>query len=143
VVFAHSNLGSGYPDKPVKRGAAVALYPAMEAGWGLRFDLMLGASIRDDDVRAAADVGRMTLSSGAMVWIMATEVRVSTEFEASMAEIRNRAVADGGGSVTARGWGWAPMRRTGCRSFSTCPTLPAAQGAPPPDGIESGPPSRA
>jgi hypothetical protein len=109
VVFAHSNLGAGYPEKPVKQGV-VAFYPVRQAGWGLRFDLMLGAPSRDDNVvveGAAAEVGRMTLSSGVMVWIVVTEVKTDDDFEANMAQLRRDSIRrSGGGSPTLRGWGW-------------------------------------
>jgi hypothetical protein len=108
IVFALSNLGRGYSEKQVKGGGAVSFYPLPAEGWGLRFDVMLGAPDCDDiTIRdAAADVGRVTLSSGAVVWVVATEVPVDATFEAGLAEVRRSAIAAYGGGPTARGWAW-------------------------------------
>lgn len=63
----------------------------------------------------------MTLSSGAMAWIVATEVKVDYEFEASMAQLRRDSSSrSGGGSPTLRGWGGGePTAPMGCRCCTT------------------------
>lgn len=109
IVIVPSNLGAGYAEKKVKGGPPVPFYPATTDGWGLRFDVMLGRPARAHLTveAAAANVGEMTLASGACVWVVASEVPVDETYEEGLAELRRYAVSiGGGGSPTMRGWAW-------------------------------------
>lgn len=104
ISIAPSNLGPGYPEKPV-RGGEVAWFPATNPGWALRFDVLLGAPDRGGLTvnQCAGEVGGMVLSSGAAVWIVATECRTPPEYEAGLAELRRHTRGD---DPASRGWAW-------------------------------------
>jgi hypothetical protein len=108
ITIATSNLGPGYPEKKVKGGGGVAFFPAPSEGWAMRFDVLLGVpdhgglTIND----CVGDVGRMTMSSGAAVWIVASEFAVDAEYEAGLAELRRRMVESVPDPSKTRGWAW-------------------------------------
>lgn len=108
IVIAPSMMGLGYPEKPVKGSGSVTFYPPAAPGFGLRFDIMLGRPQRADlTINAAAEVGHMTLTSGALVWIVASEVPVDEGYEQSLAAIRQRARdRHPQGDKGIRGWSW-------------------------------------
>ncbi len=133
IVFARSNLGAGYPEKRVKGGGAVSFYPLPAEGWGLRFDVLLGAPERDENITildAAADVGRMTLASGAVVWVVASEVPVDPMYEAGLADLRQNAVAAYGGGPEVRGWAWGNADEDGGPILIDLSNAPAHKPSP-------------
>lgn len=108
ITIATSNLGPGYPDKKGKGRGKIAFFPAPSKGWAMRFDVLLGApdhgelTIND----CVGDVGRMTMSSGAAVWIVANEFPVDAEDEVVLAELRRRLVESTLDPSETRGLGW-------------------------------------
>ena len=108
IMIATSNLGPGYPEKKVKGGGEVAFFPAPGEGWAMWFDVLLGAPDHSALTinGCVGDVGRMTMSSGAVVWIVANEVPVDAEYEAGLAELRRRSVESVPNPSETRGWAW-------------------------------------
>jgi hypothetical protein len=104
-----SSLRAPFPETPMS--GPVSWWPAPGAGYGLRFDVMLGQAGCDDAVAvhgAAGEVGRIQLPDGAHVWVVTTEtaeppaeqLRIVRERAATLAE--TPADADGGESAA---WG--------------------------------------
>lgn len=115
ITAATSNLGPGYPEKRVRGGGDVAFFPATHDVWALRFDVLLGTPDRDaltiND--CVGDVGRMTLSSGAGVWVVVSEMDIRGEFEAGLAEVRRQASATIPDGIEVRGWAWGSLHEDG------------------------------
>ncbi len=109
IMITTSNLGPGYPEKRVKGGGKVAFFPAAREGWAMRFDVLLGEpSRRKLMINCVGEVGRMTLTGGVEVWVVATEVPVKAEHERRLAELRSlphsfESVPD---DAEVRGWAW-------------------------------------
>lgn len=81
----------------------------------MRFDALLGVpdhgklTIND----CVGDVGRMTMSSGAAVWIVANECPVDAEYEAGLAELRRLVVESIPDPSETRGWAWGWLHEDG------------------------------
>jgi hypothetical protein len=89
--------------------ARTAVYLAPENGWGMRFDVLLG----DPDehrsgltVVSAGNVGRLTLRTGRAVWVVATDVPVTAEYERQVELAREAARAHPTPDAIRRGWAW-------------------------------------
>lgn len=112
VIVVMSNLGEGYPERRVRGGGRVSWFPAPDYPSLLRFDVMLARPDADPLTvgNVIADVGRMTMRSGAGVWIVATEFPTTPEYEAEMAGLRREVLEHvPEGSPTVRGWAWGEI----------------------------------
>ena len=87
----------------------VSVYPAPRPGWGLRFDVLLGAADHQGlTVQAVAgEVGRLQLASGAIVWVITSEVPVEPAYEQWLQQIRDWAATRAGAAQEPRAWAWA------------------------------------
>lgn len=112
IVITTSNLGYGYPEKRVRGGGRVSWFPPTFPRSGLRFDVMLSlpgcGQLSVGNI--IGEVGRMTLRSGAGVWIVGTEFRTTRKYEAELAELRQEVYELAKGEPAAvRGWGWGEI----------------------------------
>ncbi|MGA8116560.1 MAG: hypothetical protein WCA46_23125 [Actinocatenispora sp.] len=92
---------------PVPDADGVATFSAPPAGWGLRFDVLLGEPDRESlTIAYAEDVGHIALD-GRVVWVVMTELPIDGTYEKGI-----RSLAEGlDGQVTTatshpRGWAW-------------------------------------
>jgi len=109
VAVPFSSLQSGLAEARPKKGV-VAFFPAPPPEWELRFDVLVGAAERSELTvnGVAGEVGRLSLASGAVVWVVATEVPVDPTYEGGLEEVRREAQRRGGlaGMESPTGWAW-------------------------------------
>lgn len=111
IIVTASNMGHGYPEKRVKRGR-VSWFPAPEYPFVIRFDVMLKRPDAEPLTvgESLGEVGRMTMRSGAGVWIVGTEFATTTDYEARMANLRSEVMGSvPEGTAKVRGWAWGEI----------------------------------
>jgi hypothetical protein len=103
-----STLQPGWAEARPKKGT-IAFFPAPPSGWGLRFDVLIGAAQRDNLTvnGVAGEVGRLSFAGGAVVWVVTTEVPVDATYEDGLEELRREAQRRGGLGDAERPTGWA------------------------------------
>lgn len=89
IATPSSSLQPGVAEARPKKGA-VAFFPAPPPQWGLRFDVLMGAAQRTELTGngVAGEVGRISFASGAVVWVVATEVPVDPTYEEGLEEVQ-------------------------------------------------------
>lgn len=91
IATPSSSLQPGVAEARPKKGA-VAFFPAPppQPQWGLRFDVLMGAAQRTELTGngVAGEVGRISFASGAVVWVVATEVPVDPTYEEGLEEVQ-------------------------------------------------------
>lgn len=110
LMIPTSSLSFVPPEKKPKGGATVAVFPAPHGDWALRFDTLLGMPERGKLIvnDAVAEVGSMTLSSGKVVWVVASEVQLKPAYRQRLREIRAESHAGSlaQGIPDQRTWAW-------------------------------------
>jgi hypothetical protein len=92
VIVPDSCLRAPFPEKTPKGGAGpISWWPTPGPGKALRFDLLLCAPDCSGDLtlNVAGEVGRMTLSEGSALWVVATDVPFSADDEQLMRRLRS------------------------------------------------------